>query len=159
MDPRPMPTSPSSAHKSEERKQPGVERTYRTDQIAVYWEPALCIHTARCLRALPEVFDVNRRPWVLIHAAPADAVAAAVMRCPTGALRFERFDGAAQEILPDPPVIEAQPDGPLYVRGRVRIVSRHYLQVQRIHQSRSRLYVPIHHRNRPLQVLVRRCPY
>lgn len=124
MDPRPTPTSPSSAHKSEERKQPDVERTYRTDQIAVYWEPALCIHTARCLRALPEVFDVNRRPWVLIDAAPADAVAAAVTRCPTGALRFERLDGAAQEVLPDPPVIEAQADGPLYVRGRVRVVNQ-----------------------------------
>ena len=119
MEPRPTPTPASNA---EERKQPGVERTYRTDQIAVYWEPALCIHTARCLRALPEVFDVHRRPWVLVDAAPADAVADAVVRCPTGALRFERFDGAPQEGLADPPVIEAQSDGPLYVRGGVRIV-------------------------------------
>lgn len=114
--------SPTPASNPEERKQPGVERTYRTDQIAVYWEPALCIHTARCLRALPEVFDVHRRPWVLVDAAPADAVAAAVARCPTGALRFERFDGAAQEELPDPPLIEPQEDGPLYIRGQVHIV-------------------------------------
>ncbi len=62
---------------------------------------------------------MNRRPWVLIDAAPADAVAAAVSRCPTGALRFERLDGAAQEELPDPPIIEPQRDGPLYVRGRI----------------------------------------
>lgn len=119
MDPRPTPTP---ANSPEERKLPGVERTYRTDQIAVYWEPALCIHTARCLRALPQVFDVNRRPWVLVDAAPADAVADAVMRCPTGALRFERFDGAPQERLPDPPVIAPQPDGPIYVHGHVHIV-------------------------------------
>ncbi len=119
MDPRPTPTPASNP---EERKQPGVERTYRTDQIAVYWEPALCIHTARCLRTLPEVFDVNRRPWVLVDAAPADAVAAAVRRCPTGALRYERLDGAPQEELPDPTVIEPQPDGPLYVRGRIHLV-------------------------------------
>lgn len=121
MDPRPAPTP---AADPEARKQPGVERTYGTDEIVVTWEPALCIHTARCLRALPQVFDVNRRPWVLVDAAPADAVAAAVRRCPTGALRFERFDGAPQEELPDPPVIEAQPDGPLYVYGRVRIVKQ-----------------------------------
>jgi hypothetical protein len=44
------------------------------------------------------------------------------MRCPTGALRFERLDGAPQEPLPEPPVIEAQPDGPLYIRGHVRII-------------------------------------
>lgn len=118
-----MQSIPTPANHPEERKQSGVERTYRTGQIAVYWEPQLCIHTARCLKALPEVFDVRRRPWVLIDAAPADAVAAAVMRCPTGALRFERFDGAPQEPLSEPPVIEAQPDGPLYLRGRVRIVN------------------------------------
>lgn len=107
-----------------ERKQPGVEREYRTSEIVVYWEPALCIHTANCLNALPEVFDVRRRPWVLIDAASADAIAEAVMRCPTGALRFARLDGAAQEPLAEPPVIEAQPDGPLYLRGRVRIVNQ-----------------------------------
>lgn len=106
------------------RKAPGVEREYRTEQIVVYWEPQLCIHTARCLRALPQVFDVHRRPWVLVDAAPADAVADAVMRCPTGALRFERLDGAPQEPLPVPPVIEAQPDGPLYVRGTVTIADQ-----------------------------------
>lgn len=120
MERKPTPTPASSP---EERKQSGVERTYRTDVIAVYWEPALCIHTARCLRTLPEVFDVHRRPWVLVDAAPADAVAAAVSRCPTGALRFERFDGAPQEQVPETPVIEAQPDGPLYVRGHVHVVS------------------------------------
>lgn len=115
--PTPTPDSPP-----DERKQPGVERVYRTNQIAVYWEPQLCIHTANCIRSQPEVFNPKRRPWVLIDAAPADAVAEAVMRCPTGALRFERLDGAAQEPLPEPPVIEAQPDGPLYLRGRIRIV-------------------------------------
>lgn len=116
-------TTPTPASDPEERKQPGVERTYRTEQIAVYWEPRLCIHTARCLQALPQVFDVRRRPWVLVDAAPAGTVADAVMRCPTGALRFERLDGAAQEPLPDVPVVEAQPDGPLYVRGPIRIVN------------------------------------
>lgn len=115
--PTPTPDSPP-----EERKQPGVERVYRTDKIAVYWEPRLCIHTANCIRALPDVFNPKRRPWVLIDAAPADAVADAVTRCPTGALRFERLDGAAQEPLPEPPVVEAQPDGPLYVRGLVTVV-------------------------------------
>ncbi len=67
---------------------------------------------------------MRRRPWILIDAAPADAVARAVMGCPTGALRFERPDGAAQEPPAEPPAIEAQPDGPLYVRGRVRIVNQ-----------------------------------
>jgi len=40
-----------------ERKNPDVAREYRTEQIVVYWEPAFCIHTARCLQGLPRVFD------------------------------------------------------------------------------------------------------
>jgi uncharacterized Fe-S cluster protein YjdI len=106
------------------RKAPGVEREYRTGEIVVYWEPQLCIHTARCLNALPEVFDVRRRPWVLVDAASADAVADAVMQCPTGALRFVRLDGAPQEPVPDPPIVEVQPDGPLYVHGAITIVDQ-----------------------------------
>lgn len=117
-------TTSSMPSDPDERKRPGVEREYRTNEIVVYWEPALCIHTARCLNALPEVFDVRRRPWVLVDAAPADAVVAAVLGCPTGALRFKRLDGAEQEPLAVPPVIEAQPDGPLYVRGGVRIIDQ-----------------------------------
>ena len=49
-----------------ERKQAGTAREYRTDEIAVYWKPEYCIHTARCLQGLPQVFDVRRRPWVAV---------------------------------------------------------------------------------------------
>ena len=31
-------------NENEVRRQPGVERVYRNDQIAVSWEPKLCIH-------------------------------------------------------------------------------------------------------------------
>jgi uncharacterized Fe-S cluster protein YjdI/CDGSH-type Zn-finger protein len=74
-----------------------AERTYETDRIAVHWDSSRCIHTARCLNALPQVFDVARRPWVELGAADADAVAAAVQTCPTGALRFRRLDGGPQD--------------------------------------------------------------
>jgi len=109
---------------SEERKQSGVEREYRTEQIVVYWEPALCVHTARCLNALPQVFDVNRRPWVDVHAASADEIARVVALCPTSALRYERLDGASQEEAPEVTTIQARPNGPLYVRGKLQIVDQ-----------------------------------
>lgn len=104
-----------------ERKNPGIAREYRTDAIAVYWEPEYCIHTARCLQGLPGVFDVRRRPWVTIDAAPADDVARVVATCPTGALSFKRLDGGAGELVPEDTVVEPWPDGPLFLRGRVRV--------------------------------------
>ena len=100
----------------------GAQRTYSTDRIAVHWDSTRCIHTARCLDALPSVFDVRRRPWVDIEAADADEIAAAVETCPTGALRYERLDGAAQEEPTRPTVAIPIDDGPLLVMGDLRVI-------------------------------------
>ena len=99
------------------------DREYRTDEIAVSWEPALCIHTANCIRSLPRVFNPMDRPWVHIEAATADEIATAVMRCPTGALHFRRLDGGPQEPIPEETTVLVVPNGPLYVRGDIEITS------------------------------------
>ena len=108
----------------EERKRPDVERVYRNRQgeIAVLWEPKLCIHAGDCFRGLPEVFQPESRPWVKVDAATADKIAEVVMTCPTGALHFERLDDGPQEPEPRETTIHARINGPLYVRGHVRIV-------------------------------------
>lgn len=98
-----------------------VERSYSTDRIAVHWNSELCIHTAICLNALPDVFDVNRRPWMEIDAADADAVAATVEKCPTGALTYERLDGEPGEQPPAETTVIPWPNGPLMVRGNVTV--------------------------------------
>lgn len=97
-------------------------RTYATDEIEVTWDASLCIHTARCLQAAPEVFDVKRRPWIVPDAASADEVIAAVGRCPTGALGVRRAgDHAPAEPLPALPEVTLMPNGPLMVRGEVTV--------------------------------------
>jgi uncharacterized Fe-S cluster protein YjdI len=100
----------------------GPSRKYTGERIEVEWEPRLCIHVRNCVRALPQVFDAEARPWITVDAADADAVAATVMACPTGALHFSRLDGGPQEEAPAEVTIEPRPNGPLFVRGRVRIV-------------------------------------
>ena len=112
-----------SKPETEERKRPGVERVYSNDQISVSWAPKLCIHAGHCFRGLPEVFQPQTKPWVKIDGATADKIAEVVMTCPTGALHFERLDGGPQELPLAETTISAQPNGPLYVRGQVRIVA------------------------------------
>jgi CDGSH-type Zn-finger protein len=73
------------------------------------------------VRGLPAVFDTSRRPWILPDAADADAIAAVVAACPSGALHFARRDGGAEEPAPDRNTIVPRPRGPLYVRGRVQL--------------------------------------
>jgi uncharacterized Fe-S cluster protein YjdI len=98
-----------------------VTREYATDEIVVEWEPRLCFHSQNCIRALPQVFDESRRPWVKVDAASADAVEAAVALCPSGALRTRRLAG--RSALPSrPPEIRAAANGPLLLSGGVRIL-------------------------------------
>ena len=94
-----------------------ARRDYETDEIRVRWDSSRCIHTGLCLQALPEVFDVRRRPWVDVDAADADAIADAVERCPTGALRYERLDGVEGEVPSRPTQVLPIEDGPLLLVG------------------------------------------
>jgi uncharacterized Fe-S cluster protein YjdI len=95
---------------------------YASGAIEVHWEPRLCIHVRNCVRSLPQVFDPQARPWVVVDAADADAIAATIETCPTGALHYHRLDGGKQEQPTEELTIEPRPNGPLFVRGRVRIV-------------------------------------
>ena len=63
-------------------------QTYETDEIVVTFDPAVCVHSAVCVRGLPAVFDVSRKRWVRPDAASAAEVAAQVERCPSGALQY-----------------------------------------------------------------------
>lgn len=98
-----------------------MTREYATGQIAVEWRAERCIHSASCVRALPQVFDPRRRPWIDVDAADADAIASAVLRCPSGALHFVRRDGGAQEVPDVPTTVTPVRNGPLYVRGHVEV--------------------------------------
>jgi uncharacterized Fe-S cluster protein YjdI len=96
-------------------------REYATDEIVVEWRPRLCYHSQNCVRALPLVFEKERRPWIDPTQASADEIEDAVERCPSGALRIRRLRGTGR---PAPTEVEITPDpnGPLLVRGPIRVV-------------------------------------
>ena len=98
----------------------GVTREYARPDIRVHWYASRCIHSAACVRALPTVFDPQRRPWIDLTQGTADEIAAAVERCPTGALKYERADGRAE---PSPDIVQITPvrNGPYFVRGPIEI--------------------------------------
>jgi CDGSH-type Zn-finger protein/uncharacterized Fe-S cluster protein YjdI len=99
----------------------GKIRHYTGADIDVTYDVKRCIHAAECVRGLPAVFDTQKRPWVQPDNANADAVAEVVLRCPSGALHFERKDGGAAESIPGQNLIVPSVNGPLYVSGNVRI--------------------------------------
>ena len=64
-------------------------QSYETDEIVVTFDPTVCRHSGVCVRGLPMVFDVRRKRWISLEAAPAAEVAAQVARCPSGALQSQ----------------------------------------------------------------------
>ena len=100
----------------------GPHKVYASDAIEVHWEPRLCIHVRNCVNGLGAVFDPERRPWIEVGASDPDEIAATVLTCPTGALHFRRLDGAVQEEPGLETTVEPRPNGPLFVRGLVRVV-------------------------------------
>ena len=82
----------------------------------------MAIHSQNCVRRLGEVFDPDRRPWVQVVGADADRIAETILTCPTGALHFRRLDGGPREQPQAETTIEATPNGPPFLRGRLRIL-------------------------------------
>lgn len=67
-------------------------QSYEAPGITVTFDPNVCRHSGVCLRALPAVFDVRRARWVEPEAATPDEVAAAIRKCPSGALQYRLND-------------------------------------------------------------------
>jgi uncharacterized Fe-S cluster protein YjdI/CDGSH-type Zn-finger protein len=97
-----------------------MRRTYRGTNVEVSFDLELCIHVAECLRGLPAVFDVERRPWIAPDEATVDEVVDVVTRCPSGALQYRRLDGGPGE-SPGGTVVTPILDGPLLVVGEIAV--------------------------------------
>jgi CDGSH-type Zn-finger protein/uncharacterized Fe-S cluster protein YjdI len=96
---------------------------YKGKNIVVKFSIDRCTHVAECIMGLPDVFDVRRRPWIDADAASADEIAEVILRCPTGALHFQRLDGGWEEPIPGKNVITVVENGPLYARGNIEVKS------------------------------------
>lgn len=109
------------------------ERAYQGDGFKVLWDSDVCIHSTKCWKTLPGVFQPREKPWVDVQGAPGNVIEAVVANCPSGALGFawdaaasaaEAAGAGAQVGEGAPPavtVVVVGADGPLEVRGDVRI--------------------------------------
>ena len=94
---------------------------YEGSGITVHFDPNRCMHAGRCVHELPEVFDVNRRPWIMPDAADAETVVVMVNACPSGALSYEKGGEPQTGCKPDRNHATVMPDGPLYLHAGMTI--------------------------------------
>ncbi|KAB8141218.1 hypothetical protein F8S13_20680 [Chloroflexia bacterium SDU3-3] len=96
-------------------------KRYPGEGVVVRYNAQRCIHFAACVRGLPQVFDPQRRPWIMASNAEADALAEVVRQCPTGALHIERLDGGQGELPAAHATAHVTADGPLHMRGTISV--------------------------------------
>lgn len=95
-------------------------KTYTAPEAAIRFDARRCAHSEECVKALPEVFDPSRRPWIDPSRADPDTIAEAVARCPSGALHAA-INGAWTETTRTPTTITPVNDGPLQVTGEFEV--------------------------------------
>jgi CDGSH-type Zn-finger protein/uncharacterized Fe-S cluster protein YjdI len=98
-----------------------IER-YDSQAITVLFEGSRCIHSRMCVLGLPGVFVPNAvGPWIHPENASAEAVTEIAHSCPSGAIRYERHDGAAQETPPAVNTVRVRESGPLAFHAELSV--------------------------------------
>ena len=62
---------------------------YPNGEITILWKPKVCIHSAVCVRMLPQVYDPKARPWIKLDNATTQQLIEQVGKCPSGALSIK----------------------------------------------------------------------
>jgi CDGSH-type Zn-finger protein/uncharacterized Fe-S cluster protein YjdI len=78
----------------------GVERI-AGEKLELIYEGKRCIHSRFCVTLAPQVFLANvKGPWIHPDAMPVERLVDIAHQCPSGAIRYRRRDGAADEAAP-----------------------------------------------------------
>jgi uncharacterized Fe-S cluster protein YjdI/CDGSH-type Zn-finger protein len=100
-------------------------KEYTNKEITVYWDPKKCIHSAKCVRGLPGVFDLKNRPWINLRGASPEEIMKVIDKCPSCALSYTKVDEKKELSVQDQnPVAEIRvtESGPLIVKGECSLV-------------------------------------
>lgn len=100
-----------------------ARKSYPGKKLVVRYEISRCIHAAECVKGAPEVFDIDRKPWVDPDGAEAEKIVAVVDRCPSGALSVCDLSGESLSTADAESSVVIEAHGPLAFRGSVRVES------------------------------------
>ena len=101
---------------------PEIEEVRGRD-VTIRFEARRCIHSRHCVLGQPDVFRANvEGPWLHPDSASAEDIALVAQACPSGAITYERNDGAPGEPLPEVNVLRVRENGPLAIQAHLRVI-------------------------------------
>jgi CDGSH-type Zn-finger protein/uncharacterized Fe-S cluster protein YjdI len=99
----------------------GLEEIEGTELTLLY-DGRKCIHARFCVTGAPKVFLANvKGPWIQPDAMNVAGLVEIAHACPSGAIRYRRKDGKADETPPPVNLIALREAGPYAVRGDIRL--------------------------------------
>jgi uncharacterized Fe-S cluster protein YjdI len=101
-----------------------IIKEYGTEGITVIWKPRKCIHSAVCVKTLPEVYKPNEKPWINPDNASAKKLKEQIDLCPSGALSYKLEDEITEQKKSNEHMskkVEVLPNGPLMVHGELEV--------------------------------------
>ena len=63
-----------------------IKKKYSNGEVAVVWQPDLCIHAGECVKALPHVYKPDQKPWIQAENGTSAELRDQIAKCPSGAL-------------------------------------------------------------------------
>lgn len=99
-------------------------KEYTNGEVSVVWEAEKCIHSAMCVKGLPNVFQPKERPWIKIDSSTTDKIIETVKKCPSGALSYYMNDTEDKTSETLETKIEVLENGPLLVYGTLKVTHK-----------------------------------
>jgi len=126
----------TSMQEKKEHKQYKEYKEYKTDDLIVYWNLSYCSHSGKCTSMMPQVFDMDRRPWICLDGVDPLDVIRVIDQCPTGALKYQLTENSKVDSelakgpgwlgyhISAPAMVQIRMvnNGPLLVKGPARIL-------------------------------------
>jgi CDGSH-type Zn-finger protein len=90
-------------------------------KITVHYNLGVCSHDGSCVKMLPSVFNINKRPWINADGATPEEIIRTIKKCPSGALKYT-IDGIEyKDFYRGEPKIKISSRGPLDVFGSIEL--------------------------------------
>jgi len=94
-------------------------KDYRGEKIVVHYNLGVCSHDGTCVRELPAVFNVNKRPWITPDNAEPEKIIEVIKKCPSGALSYTVAGEKHIDYYNGEPKIKVARKGPLELYGGI----------------------------------------
>jgi len=94
-----------------------IIKTYENDSFTIFWKPKKCMHSAVCVKMLPNVYHPKDKPWITMENATTAELKTQINACPSGALSYEGQEQDSVDMI-NASLME---NSPLLVDGKINL--------------------------------------